>query len=92
MQLEVDELFPSLCEKKETVCPNCNLAIIYKTGKIIEIMTVLSLLSANEIKQLHCCYSIKAFARAETVERIHSVSNGLQETGMLENKGFICRF
>ena len=38
------------------------------------------------------CYSIKAFARAETVERIHSVSNGLQEMGMLEKKGFINRF
>ena len=32
---------------------------------------------------------IKACVRAETVERIHSVSNGLQEMGMLENKGFI---
>ena len=41
---------------------------------------------------MHWCYSIKAFARAETVERIHSVSNGLQEMGMLENKGFIWGF
>ena len=42
MQSEVDELFPSLCAKKNNG-QHCNLALICKTGKIIEIMTVLSL-------------------------------------------------